>query len=73
MKLRTPKKPAKPKIEGFGDRPKVTCKSCKYLSDEENMHHICPKTGMVTHINTEKICIYHEQQSVNTGQAADGK
>lgn len=73
MKLRASKKLTKPKNERFEDRPKVTCKSCKHLSAEENMHHICPKTDMMTHINTEKICIYHEQQSVNTGQAADGK
>lgn len=73
MKLKASEKPAKPKNEGFENRPKVTCKSCKHLSAEDNMHHICPKTGMSTHINIEKICIYHEQQSVNTGQAADGK
>lgn len=60
MKLRASKKLTKPKNEGFGDRPKVTCKSCKYLSAEENMHHICPKTGMVTHVKQKKVCIYHE-------------
>lgn len=60
MKLKASKKPAKPKNEGFENRPKVTCKSCKHLSAEKNMHHICPKTGMVTHTNTEKICIYYE-------------
>lgn len=60
MKLRAPKKPAKPKTEGFRDRPKVTCKSCKHLSAEDNMHHICPKTGMMTHVKQKKVCIYHE-------------
>ncbi len=54
-------KTAKSKATSMLDRTKVACETCKSLSAVvDNVHHICPRTGMVTHVKQKKVCIYHE-------------